>query len=338
MARLSDRKKNFMPNFSEPHNPTLFSQSCLVETGLHEPHIDRNEALYVEKPCENPFRVATVTCKDPYLQEFIDEVGGLALDKKISGVDFSDLPSYIPIADLASSKLSNNTFPSPVVGLTLKDVVRSGVRSKAGALQEHGEISFRTNLLLSEALRGKRGILFASESDTLIERLWRERVGCHLFENIKIMGFWIMTAINFSVFRGECPVGHSLGQKKSLCSACLAEASGIPTIPHIYAINSFANESWISYLQANPQIKLISINCQLQKGVKDIETLVNSVLGILQKTSPDFHIILVGFHLPKIYKFGAFLTPLKGLLVNSKTKSNGERNVNIGSFPFTVGF
>lgn len=30
--------------------------------------------------------------------------------------------------------------------------------------------------------------------------------------------------------------------------------------------------------------------------------------------------------------------PLKGLLDSSKTRLNGERKVNVGSFPFTVGF
>jgi hypothetical protein len=296
-----------MPSFSEPHNPTLFSQSCSVADGTHEPHINKNEALHVEQSCENPLRVATVTCKDPHLQEFIDDVDGLALDKKISGIADLDIPTYIPIADLASSKLSNTTFPSDVVGMTLKDVMSSGVKYIAGTMQEHGQIAFRTTLLLGEALRGKKNILFASESDTLIERLWRERKGCRLFDTLRLMGFSIMTGINFSIFKGECPMGHCLGQKKSLCSAYLAEAAGMPAIPHIYAVNPFDTARWVNYLKKNPQIKLFTMNCQLQKSRQDIKTVVVSVREILAKTAPDVRVILVGFHLPKIYMFGDFL-------------------------------
>jgi hypothetical protein len=153
-------------------------------------------------------RFNIVSCKDRERQKFIDEVGGLALDKKLSPVDIM-LPSYIPVIDKAVSNFSHWTIPSSIIGVSLTDTIDKGIEYKAGSWHEEKEIRFRTRLLLGEAVRGKKSILFATGQDTLIERLWWDRNDIHLFENLSAMGFSMITGDmvgSWSVFSNELRV------------------------------------------------------------------------------------------------------------------------------------
>ena len=120
-----------MPDSPEPYNLSLFSSGCLVATGMFEPHIHKDEAKHVRFPCDNPYRASMITCKTSYKDEFVAEVRGLSLDIALKAVDVS-LPSYIPGLDRRLDLLPSSTIQSPVVALTLVDVLRSGVKYSAG--------------------------------------------------------------------------------------------------------------------------------------------------------------------------------------------------------------
>ena len=291
----------------ENNNPTLFSQACDVGTGKFEPHVHRNKALSVSNTCDNPLRKNMPTCKDPELDLFIKEVGGLQFDVGLKSIG-NNFPSYIPILDKETAQLSYLAVPSgiDVLGMTLSDVISRGITYSAGTQHEQDEIEFRLGLLLGNAIRGKKIILFASGSDTLIEWLWYNRNECELFQNLKAMGFSYATGINFSVIKGECGIGQALNQKKSLVSSGLMSQIGMPSIPHIYTIDSYDVDRWIEYLSKNPQIRTVSMNCQLQKRTDDIEAIILGVTQILQRL-PYLHIILVGFHLNLMHRFGPLL-------------------------------
>ncbi len=296
-----------MPDSSEKCNQSLFSQSCEVGNGKFEPHIKAAEALLVRHSCANPFREKIVSCKSPAYEKFIQEIDGLALDKSLSTIEIS-LPSYIPIVDGRVNKLSQFAIPSPVIGVTLRNVIKGGAKFKAGTWHEVKEISFNLSFLLNNAIRGKKAILLSSGQDALIENLWYEREDVGLFEHLAAMGFVAMTGINFSIIKGECPLGQAINHKKGLYSAYLAEQAGLASIPHVYSVNEFDLKRWIDYLIKNPQIRIISMNCQLQKSTADIDTVVTAVTTILGNVPSDLHIILTGFELPQIYRFGRFLS------------------------------
>lgn len=298
---------NSTQDLYENNNPTLFSQACDVGTGKFEPDVHRNKAYSVSGTCDNPLRKNMPTCKDADLDLFIDEVDGLQFDVVLPSVD-SNFPSYIPILDKETAQLSYLAVPNGinVLGMTLSDVISKGITYSAGTQHEQDEIEFRLSLLLGNAVRGKKVVLFASGSDTLIEWLWYNRKECELFQNLKAMGFSFATGINFSVIKGECGLGQALNQKKSLISTGMMSQVGIQSVPHIYTIDSYDIDRWVDYLSKNSHIRTVSMNCQLQKRVEDIEAVILGVTQILQKI-PHLHIILVGFHLNLMHRFGPLL-------------------------------
>ena len=105
----------------------------------------------------------------------------------------------------------------------------------------------------------------------------------------------------------ECRFGHAINHKRSLYSAFLAERAGIPAVPHIYAVNDFDIEKWIQYLIRNPQIRLFSMNCQLQRSRADVDMVIASVRAILQRVPWEMHVILTGFPFRDVYHFGPML-------------------------------
>lgn len=295
-----------MPDFYEQPNKNIFSLTCDVASGKFEPYIKSEEAEHVQSSCNNPTRQNMPTCKDPELSIFLKEISGLVLDLPLSSVK-NKLPSYIPILDKRTALLPFNTIPTDTVGFTLLDTLQKGVIFKHGAWHEQDDISFRVKLLLGGAVRGKRAILLSSGSDTLIEWLWYRRDDCSLFRHLRAMGFSLMTGINFSEIKGECRCGQCINQKKSLLSAYLAEQCGIPSVLHIYATDQYDVDRWVKYLKTYPQIELVSMNCQLQKSKEDRNTVVTSILKILESVNRPINIILTGFPLKEIERFGPYL-------------------------------
>ncbi len=286
--------------------PTLFSQMCKVAEGNFY-DIPASKASDVVEVCDSLGR-KIVTCNNPHLHEFIDEVGGsLSLDIALPDVKI-ELPAYIPILDKRTARMNRFSIPAgiSVLGITLQDILKSGVTYKAGAWHEQKEIKFDLAIRVADAFYNKKVILFATGPDTMIEWCWHQRDECNMYKYIKAMGFDLMTGINFSVIKGECPFGQCLNQKKSLLSASLAIDEGIPAVPHIYTIDKDDINTWSAYLEANPQVRLVTMNCQLQKKHIDIQALIKAI-NILMEKFPDLHFLLTGFHLHRASEFGSNL-------------------------------
>jgi hypothetical protein len=282
--------------YSNTHS--LFPAECEVALGKYFPLLQKEEAKDVTVSCENPFGLNIITCKHPSKNEFINEVNGLTLDLQLTS-EFENLPFYIPILDFGCKDFE---MPSDYFGITLTDIVSKGVKLKAGRLHEQEEIRFRESILLSNAFKNKKVILFLTGSDTLIEWVWYNRIDYNFFNRITKMGFWAGSGFNFSVIGGECAFAQALNQKRSLYSCSLIEQNGILAIPHVYAITKFHIDRWVKWFIANSSIKVFTINCQLQKKAHDIAQIVTTVKEILTNV-PYLHVILQGFHLNQIYQF-----------------------------------
>lgn len=296
-----------MPDLPDNNQQTLFSTTCDVSHGLFEPTIDRMKAAFAKTTCENPLRENIVTCKDSELDKFINEVDGLAFDTMLPAIN-TPLPLHIPILDVGTAKLSYSAIPIGIgmLGMTIGDVISKGTKFHAGTLQEQASVEFRMTLLTGNALKGKDVILFNSGPDTLLEMLWHQRKKISLFEKLGIMKFSYATGMNFSVMPGECPVGQRLNQKKSLVSAGILSELGLPSMPHVYAIDEYDINDWVTYLKNNQHIRIVSMNCQLQKSIADKATVIRAVTSIITQV-PYIHFILVGFPLIEMSKFGPFL-------------------------------
>jgi hypothetical protein len=120
-------------------------------------------------------------------------------------------------------------------------------------------------VLAAPIFKGKRVILFSTGQDVMIETLWWERHDTKLFDVLVGMGFYAITAMNFSLFEGECPFAHALNIKKSLRYAEEVDQRGIWSIPHVYARNVHQRERWSVWLNGNSGVRYVTINSQLQR-------------------------------------------------------------------------
>jgi len=296
-----------MLDFNDNPTLSLFSQVCKVATGEFEPYLPKDKALSIVHSCHNPLRKNMPTCQDKDIDLFIKEVGGLDLDFNIPGINIP-LPAYFPILDKGTSKYPFFSIPNGIdlVGLSLLDTLSKGVVFRNGSWHEQEKIEFLMNLLLGDAIRGKKVMLFMHGPDTLIEWLWYKRNDINLFKHLYAMGFTLASGMNFSVISGECPLGQCINQNKSLMSTYLANNAGIPSIPHIYTLDIFDIEKWSKYLIKNPQIQIASMNCQLQDSKKDQDVIIKNIKEFLN-LFPYLHFVLVGFPLNRISEFGCLL-------------------------------
>jgi hypothetical protein len=236
-----------------------------------------------------------------------------------------NVPDYIPILDNQSIQRVGKNKSLPVIGVTLNDLTKNLVLTKAGRLHVNDKIEFRKNLLVRE-LRGKRVILFLTGSDSLIETVWNKRDESRFFEVLKSMGFWAVGAFNFSVIGGECAFAQVLNLKRSLYSAQLLEKSGLAAIPHIYAISNQQIKRWINWLHVNPSVSHFTMNCQLQKAPGDILQIICVVNAILNEV-PNIHAILQGFHFNNIEVFGSLLSRIH--FAEAKPIKNAQSHLKI---------
>lgn len=284
---------------------SLFTSVCETAHGKYEPHIHRHEASFVTSTCENELRKNIITCKDGNQEAFLAEVGGLGLNTELS-LSVNDLPPYIPVVDRPAAGIVKLPDQFPVIGLTASSVIPA-IYFQAGAYREMGVIRFRKNSLKHPFYSGKTTVLFFSGPDTLIENLWYNRDNCRLFENIRKIGFELMTGINFSLFKGECPFAHALNLKKSLHSCFLAEQANLATIPHVYCLHKHHVQRWINWFKQNDHIEYFIVNCQLQKNsIHDLETVVKTT-SLLLNELPHLHVLFQGFPLTELYRFSTLI-------------------------------
>jgi hypothetical protein len=277
-----------------------------VSTGAFAPAIADLEAQYVTESCNNPFRRNIVTCQDEYRDEFIDEVGGLEFDCTLSPVSF-ELPAYIPVLDRSASYFQGIPSSMPIVATTLRDMTASQLRSYAGALHIPKGMRYRTDFPQIPAFRNKRVLLMLSGHDMLIETVWHQRNTSGLYTAIKKNEIDLVTGFNFSLYKGECAFSQGLNLKKSLHSCFEMEQHEIQhPIPHIYAMNEYQVERWITWLQNNPNVQYCAMNCQVQRTPVEISMIVRIVQTLLQAV-PHLRFILQGFHFTELYRFGPLL-------------------------------
>jgi hypothetical protein len=287
------------------NRPIVDTAFCDVISGKFSPHIMPYEANNTMFACDNPFRKNIVTCKDPKIDDFITEVGGLEFNVQLSP-SLSNLPTYIPIFDSRTTNILGLPSDVEFIGVTLRDVVRNAIKFKAGMLQESNNIQFRTQIISSESFNKRKAILFLTGPDTLIEWIWWKRIECDFFKEVSQLGFLAATGFNFSVIGDECAFSQVLNQKKSLVSARIIEENGLLAIPHIYVLTQAHIDRWSVWLINNPTVKLFCINCQLQKSVYEIDMLIRTTIKLLQRF-PYLHVLLQGFRFPHIKKLGPYL-------------------------------
>jgi hypothetical protein len=295
-----------MPNSSVKQiNKSIFADQCEVTFGKFLPHILPIESKAVQMTCENKHRQNIITCKDEFASVFAEEVDGLDFNIHLRK-QVLNLPPYIPILDYRTAQ--NVQLPDSIeyIGITLRDIIKTGFSFNAGRLHETPNVSYRSDLFQNKNFVNKKIILFLTGEDTIIEGVWHKRNKSKLFETLRAMNFYAVTGFNFSVFGSECTFSQVLNLKRSLYSAYLLEQNKINPIPHIYALDEYQINRWMKWFKENPKVKYFTMNCQFQKSKSDIEFLIDTISYILSEL-PYIHIILQGFPFTKASRFEILL-------------------------------
>lgn len=274
-------------NAQPPETPSLFSAGCNAAR-MFPFIIAPEEAMGIVDMCKHD-RQLYIRCRDCEIDAFLAETDGLELHtvNNLGRVDLS-LPHFIPIADDFAFR-EELDIGTEFIGLQLKDTFRKGDRSIATDIIRN-----------SPLLRGRQVIQFSSGRDDLLEPMWAIREEMEWFRNMRTMGLAAATGVNFSVYECMCPFGQHFNIKKSLFSASLMQAAGVPAIPHFYAVNPNQRAREIRWLNANPEVRLISINCQSQKTYQDLRVLKETIIYFLENSNKELHIILEGFRLNRL--------------------------------------
>lgn len=241
-----------------------------------------------------------VTCSDEGVEADLADVGGLDFEDVDILTQTLSLDPFVPIIPRGLFGLSSDDISATVVGVVLNDVLTKKGRSRHGQYYLPQDTRIDTDLLQNPVFQGKEVILFSCGQDIIIETLWWDRDGLNLFRDMARVGFLAVTGMNFSLFVGECPFGHALNMKKSLCYCRELASVGAQTIPHMYALNDHQRERWQSWLVARPHIGLVTINTQLQRGSRrDMDEVVKTARYLLENTEVSILLQGRGTGLPK---------------------------------------
>ncbi len=274
------------------HQPSLFSLSC--ESDKFSPHIHAEEASTVRFLCKENGRRNIITCKDENLDRFLTEIG--TLDMHTAHIQGADFPfgEHLPVIPRSFFKSPPTLVLQEMVGISLSDIfVKGPIKLRDGQYRISQNLQINTDVLYNPVFRNKKVILISDARDTLLEHLWWDRDNFKLFETLAGIGFYAITTPNFSLFKGECPIGHAWNIKKGLIFGVELEKLGVTVIPHIYAVHQRQLERWCDWLQKHPSVKNIAMNCQLQrKSISGRNIAVTALRHLL--TNTDVHILLNG--------------------------------------------
>ena len=294
-----------MPSSPKNNTTSLFSSTCDTSRGQFLPYIAKEESHQVILPC-SPKSENIVSCKNPDLATFLKEIDGLDFNT-IAGKPISlPIPRFIPIMERGLFLNSAETIGYDVVGVSLEDIFSSSPQRRGNQIYIP-QLRIREEALRSPIFKNKKVILFSSGRDVLIEKLWQDFHELNFPEVLSRMGVAVVTGINFSVFLDDCPLGKAVNMKKSLKSMEYFQEAGIETIPHIYFLHINHLQRWARWLQENPVVKTVAINCQFSRNRQTAINISDGIKFLTENTGREIHFLLEGpsqFLLREIHRLG----------------------------------
>lgn len=282
---------NNLPS-NDDYQQSLFSRLC--QASDLSPFIKEEEVIAVKHSCSGRFRRNIIACGDEYIDEYLNEVDGLDLNTiDLLTLQAGPISDFVPIIPRGLFKRPAHEVPYGTVGVMLNDVMNKPIRAKNGYYTFPDNATVNSDVLNEPVFKGKRVILFSVGQDVLIETVWWDRHGLDFFQKISEMGFYAVTGMNFSLISGECPLGHALNIKKSLCYCRGMDRLGVWTIPHVYAVNNSQRARWVDWLDAHPDVRVVTLNTQLQrKQRRGMSDAFDTIQALLERT--DVHVIIHG--------------------------------------------
>lgn len=278
--------------FPEQTNMSFYLDHCEAASEIYQPFINPDEIKAVTLKC-NGSGLNIIDCKHPQRKLFIEEIGGLDFNSITATLRQPQIPYFIPIIPADFFTLSSKLIKYEIIGISLQDIFKSKKRRNNDGLFVPPKLSLKQSILLNEVFKNKSTILFSTGTDTLIEKVRQKSEVIDYFESLAKIGFISVTAMNFSIMFGECPLAHAINLQRSLDSFRETENQGIASIPHFYWANKYHVERIINWLNLNPKINLITINCQ-RYAPKDYLLIQGGIKYIKKQVNRDMHFLLEG--------------------------------------------
>ena len=122
------------------------------------------------------------------------------------------------------------------------------------------------------------------------------------------------------------PFWPSFKLKKEFILCSLLSNNGINPIPHVYAVNQYQANRWIIWFKQNPNVKVFTINCQMQKSNTELQYLSSFIKRILIEL-PYLHLILQGYKQTGIRLLNGFLERIHFADKKANKYSIGYKNI-----------
>lgn len=286
-----------------PHRLPIFSQECDVAKGEF-PYLHPEEAMYTTACNAHP--LGQISCKTPDLQAFLDDAEGFDLMtvKAAQPVTAEGLPRFIPIVDRDFFDVTIDGSSIDTIGISLEDAFSSTANYHRGCYRIKN-LHVPDRLLEHNLFQGKRVILMGSGRDALLESFWIDYLANGYCQKLQRQNFFMVTALNFSLFLGGCTLGQAHNLKRSLISFAEFQKAFLPAVPHLYWLNEYQLQRWITWLEANPIVQLVTINCQLYRK-SEWAFVIEGIMRLHRTLGGNLHFLLEG---PKI----DFLKELQGI-------------------------
>jgi hypothetical protein len=277
------------PAEEEPQQMSFEALRCKADD--YSPFVQSSEKYTVTKPCLGD-GINIIDCHHPLREVFIKDAGGLDMATKTLRRPATSMPSYIQVVPRELFSRPATLITNKIVGVSLKDIFNKQLKLRNGFYQVPKNLDINQAVLSNPIFKGKKVVLLSGGIDALLEHLWWRRHEINLFDKIADMGFYAVSGINFSVFKGECPLAHAININKSLVYCQELDRRGVSTIPHVYAVNDDQRQRWAIFLNDRPNIKLVALNAQLQRSQVSAAVDAQTIRYLLEHTSVN--VILQG--------------------------------------------
>lgn len=266
-------------------------EALLCRADDFSPFIQISEKYTVLKPCLGG-GINIIDCRHPLRDTFIEDAGGLDMSTKTLRRSVTGMPPYIQVVPRELFSRPATLITDRIVGISLKDIFNKQLKLRNGFYQVPKDLDINRAVLGNPIFKGKKVVLLSGGIDALLEHLWWRRHEINLFDKIADMGFYAVTGINFSVFKGECPLAHAININKSLVYCQELDRRGVSMVPHVYAVNDDQRQRWATFLNGRPIIKLVALNAQLQRSQSSAAVDTQTIRYLLAHTSVN--VILQG--------------------------------------------
>ncbi|HYW11785.1 MAG TPA: DUF4417 domain-containing protein [Longimicrobium sp.] len=175
--------------------------------------------------------------------------------------------------------------------------------------------------------------------DKLLERFWSKNRN-HLYRQAKQWEITAITGPTFSVYGEDqrLPSSHNV-LALSRHHRCIQEISdsGLTAVPNLYWRNDADLRAWVDFLDAHPELNVVSRDFSCTKGLEEFDTHLQGLTWILERVGRPMHVFFVGVGTSKAHRVIDILAE-RGCTCSFFTadpvmtaRSGGKRLINDGA-------